>query len=125
MSAVARLVTHVDYDGTDRTSVSARLEAELSNGRRVLLLDDRGWSGSGNIEDGGLEQIETTARAVVGPDEPPDGESYAHMEASHWATLAETLRRAGVDVDGSALRQLPHDVVLSDRLLARVGGDPG
>jgi hypothetical protein len=51
MAAVARLLTFVDIadhddDGPDarRMSVSARHEAVLADGRRVVLLEDRGWS---------------------------------------------------------------------------------
>ena len=51
MAAVARLLTLVDIadqedDGPDarRLSVSARHEAVLADGRRVVLLEDRGWS---------------------------------------------------------------------------------
>ena len=49
--------------------MSARHEAELVDGRRVLLLDDRGWSSSGNVSDiwalTSVEDIEKTARMVV------------------------------------------------------------
>lgn len=48
MAAVARLVTLVDVDDDvadpRQMSVSARHEAVLVDGRRLLLLDDRGWS---------------------------------------------------------------------------------
>lgn len=43
MPRVVRLVTLADVDAR-RVSVSARHEAVLEDGRRVLLLDDRGWS---------------------------------------------------------------------------------
>ena len=46
------------------------------------------------------------------------------METDHWNALARTLRMHGVVVDASELRQLPHDVVLSDRLRARLGRGP-
>src|SRR4051794_25658476 len=53
MAVVARLLTFVDLvdghdDGPDAStmSVSARHEAVLADGRRILLLDDRGWSES-------------------------------------------------------------------------------
>jgi hypothetical protein len=39
--------------------------------------------------------------------------------------LADVLRQQGVVVDGLELKQLPHDVVLSERLLARIGGGEG
>ncbi|MDX6320260.1 MAG: hypothetical protein QOF52_118 [Propionibacteriaceae bacterium] len=98
------------------------------NGRRVLLLDDRGWSVSGppNIWAAtSVEDIVDTTRMVVGPDEPSDGHSHEDMEADHWALLAATLRQQGVDADAPELKRLPHDVVLSKRLLARVGHEPG
>ena len=42
------------------------------------------------------------------------------MENDHRNALAENLRAHGVVVDARELRQLPHDVVLSDRLRARL-----
>ena len=68
-----------------------------------------------------MEDIEETARIVVGPDEPPDGYSQEEVDAAHWAYLAKVLRRDGVVVDAQELKRLPHDVVLSERLLARIG----
>jgi hypothetical protein len=148
MAAVARLVTVVDVDDdaadARQISVSARHEAVLVDGRRVLLLGDRGWSSSlgafwvGEVPDGdswredmpdtwavtSVEAIEETARVVVGPDEPFDGRSQADMEADHWAYLTAVLRRQGIVADALELRRLPHDVVLIERLLARVGRDP-
>lgn len=146
MSAVTRLVTLVDLaegvGDTRRMAVSARHEAVLLDGRRVLLLDDRGWSSSSltafpasdaSDRDSTREQqpdiwamtsvedIEQTARIVVGPDEPFDGSSQEDAEQGHWAYLSDVLGQHGVVVDALALRRLPHDVVLSERLLARVG----
>ena len=103
MSAVARLLTFVDIadeddDGRDthRISVSARHEAVLEDGHRVVLLNDRGWSEElrvawqdepsperGRVELPGLwmhetvQEMERTARTVVGPDEPFEGRSRA------------------------------------------------
>jgi hypothetical protein len=114
--------------------VSARHEAVLEDGRRLLLLDDRGWTeaprgaGANEIDDlwalTSERDIVETARVVVGPDEAFDGRSQDDMETDHWNTLAETLRGHGVVVDASELRRLPHDVVLSDRLRARLGRGP-
>jgi hypothetical protein len=137
MPAVARLVTYVEVDddgrGGRQVSVSARHEAELVDGRRLLLLDDRGWSSLPLVaasetpteapdiwEMTSVADIEATARAVVGPDEPFDGSSREDAEAGHWAYLAGVLRQQGVVVDAGELSRLPHDVVLSERLLALV-----
>jgi len=132
MGSVARLVTFVDIAGLpdDRAvSVSARHEAVLADGRRVLLLGDRGWSSSssmpGDVPDAwahtSVEELEATARTVVGPDEPFGDRSAKDMEAGHWAHLAGVLRGRGVVVEAEELERLPHDVVLSERLLARIG----
>jgi hypothetical protein len=146
VSAVTRLVTFVDLaegvGDTRQMAVSARHEAVLSDGQRVLLLDDRGWSSSARTafyagdasgRDSAREQqpdiwamtsvedIEQTARIVVGPDEPFEGSSQEDAEQAHWAYLSDVLRQHGVVVDALDLRRRPHDVVLSERLLARVG----
>lgn len=129
---MTRFVTSVEVDdevpSARRLSVSATHEAVLSNGDRVLLLDDRGWSVSGpsNIWSYlSAAEIADTARVVVGPDGAFDGYSQEDMEASHWDFLAAILRRRGVDVEGPALKELPHDVVLGTRLLARLGATAG
>ncbi len=126
-AAVVRLVTIVDLDRDDfdarELSVSARLDAVLADGRRVLLLDDRGWGISGPPDvwaSTSMEELDFTARTVVGPDEPPAGRTHQEEAARHWAALAVTLQRQGVAVEGSELPRLPHDVVLSERLLARL-----
>jgi hypothetical protein len=148
MAAVERLETFVDLDpandpGPDARSnwLTALHEAVLTDGRRVLLLDDRGWGGTVNVSWDHepseeerrqaenmsawafetVEQLKREARFVVGPDEPLPSETQAEMEAGHWNMLASTLARHGVEVQGAELSRLPHDVVLSDRVLARIG----
>lgn len=133
MTRAIRLVTTADARNTDaptEMSVAVRLDAVLDDGRTVTLLDGRGWTaalrGPGAAE--GLDawavatarEVEETARAVVGPDEPFGGHTQADMEADHWNALAATLRAAGVDAAGEDLSRLPHDVVLSDGLRARL-----
>jgi hypothetical protein len=134
MARVVRLVTLADVNedaDARRISVSARHEALLDDGRRMLLLDDRGWSetlGGGANRAADIwaltseQHLAETARVVVGPDEPFDGRSQDDMDADHWNALAVNLRALGVDADAGELKQLPHDVVLSDRLLARLRG---
>jgi len=137
VAAVERLLTFVDLDahdpGPDARSnwMSARLDAVLAEGRQIVLLDDRGWGGTlswaGEPSEEELrqfeslsawsfetvEQLEREARSVVGPDDED--------EAAYWNWLAEKLQRKGIDVGGDELSRLPHDVELSDRVLARIG----
>jgi hypothetical protein len=67
------------------------------------------------------EDIQETTRIVVGPDAPFEGSSQEDAEEGHWAYLSDLLRQHGIVMDALDLRRLPHDVVLSQRLLARVG----
>ncbi len=52
MSTVERLVTVIDIDDRDpgARSIRARHEAALADGRRFVLLDDRGWSSSAGVD---------------------------------------------------------------------------
>ena len=131
MAQVTSLVTFVDVvdrvADPRRVSVSARHEAVLADGRRVLLLDDRGWSESGPPDLWAMTSVEDivdTARVVVGPDEPFGEHSYEDMAADHWDQLAGVLQQQGIATSGAELRRLRHDVVLSERLRARIGGRP-
>ena len=128
MTAVRCLVTYVaiadDSSKPQSISVALRHEVELTDGRRVLLLDDRGWGGTANWAEMSAEDIRRTSRMVVGPDAPPAGRSEDEMEILHWTSLHEIAQRQGVVVNAAELRRLPHDVVLSPRLLARIGTDP-
>lgn len=125
-----RLVTHVELDEAHTTrrqlSVSARLEAELSDGRALVLLDDRGWNES-VLGDGDIRthltraSLEDDARTVVGPDEPYGDQTEEQAAAAHWAALAGILARQGVPADPDALAGLAHAVVLGERLRAWAG----
>jgi hypothetical protein len=124
---VVRLETTAELAGESsggrEISVSARLDAVLPDGRRVVLLDDRGWTTSGPADlwsRTSADEIERTARVVVGPDEPPPGRSPEAEAALHWDFLAGILRAGGIVVDGVALARLQHDVVLGKGLRARL-----
>src|SRR5260221_7312939 len=102
MHRVVRLVTRADVrEAVDarHISVSARHEAVLEDGSRVLLLDDRGWTESLHGADANEiddlwaltpeRHIIETARVVVGPDEPYGGRSQDDIETDHWNALVE------------------------------------
>jgi hypothetical protein len=133
MPAVIRLVTVADVrEVADprEMSVAARHEAVLDDGRWVLLLDDRGWSAGLRGAGAGAEadiwqftserEIAETARVVVGPDEAFGGRTQRDMERDHWSWLAEKLGAQGVVVDADGLKELPHEVILSERLRERL-----
>src|SRR3712207_4945974 len=137
VAAIARLITYTDVNDwpgqpAGQVSCSAVLKAELVDGRQIVLLDDRGWSEGVRFAGGGgpsdqwsyvtQEDVEETARTVVGPDEPADGESYEEAARMYWSFLARALEENGVAASADDLRSLPHVVVLSDRLRGRIGG---
>ena len=112
-----RLVTTVGPGrGADRawTSTAAHLALETDDGRRVTLLDDRGWASTAppEVEWASRADVEETARTVVGPDEPPDGVTPEQEAAAHRGHLAVVAGAAGVAVTADELAALPHDVVL-------------
>ena len=47
------------------------------------------------------------------------------METDHWDQLTAVLRRHGIQADPEELRRLPHDVMLSERVLERLRRDHG
>lgn len=128
MASVERLATiaEVNDEVPDpwHVSVKARHEAVLTDGRRVVLLDDRGWGETRLWAGASAEDIEATTRVVVGPDEPPEGRTRDEMETGHWTVLARILQGYGVIIDAQELGRLPHDVILSEQMLARIGRDP-
>jgi hypothetical protein len=121
---VQGLLTLADLDDRDPNGywVSVRHDAVLSDGRQVVLLDDRGWSTSRPVDERTIDEVERSAKTVVGPDEPPARRTRAEMEADHRATLERKLENAGIRTEGVELKALPHQVVLSDRLRRRLKG---
>lgn len=137
MASVARLVTLVDVVAGDeghavpQFSCSARLDAVLDDGRRVILLNGRGWSqtiltagGHGPSRQGyssgwsvTREAIEESAWDVVGPDYPD-----ATAVEAHWAWLAEQLGREGVEIDPTDLAAMPREVEFGSRIRRRLRG---
>jgi hypothetical protein len=105
---VVRLETTVRrraHPHPDHASFSAQLDAVLADGRRIVLLDDRGWSESPAAADHLPDDLAFTARTVVGPDEGED-------VAGYWGSLARKLDERGIAAEASALAALPHGVVL-------------
>ncbi len=136
---LARLVTFVDVDDVSdsQLSFSARHDALLTDGRRIVLLDDRGWSQSrilvfskGEVpppaepsspwEGVTRARIEENARIVVGPDAAYAAYTQDEMDDAHWRHLSGALAEHGVQVDADELAALPHQVELSDRLVIRL-----
>ena len=93
--------------------------ALLDDGRRVMLHSDRGFTlgaPEGKVKDGlTAESLTQDVLNVVLPD---DDDS---MDDHPWSWLAELARARGLDVPEEHLRELPYDVVLTDRLTRWLG----
>ncbi len=97
--------------------------AELADGRRLTLHEERGFTTSGGPAPSDpwryltLERLERDVRTTVLPDDDDTQDEHP------WEWLAELLRVHGVEATAEELRLLPYDVVFSERLRARVVAD--
>ena len=96
--------------------------AELADGRRLTLHEERGFTtGLGGSAPSDmwryltLEHLERDVRTTVLPDDD-------HTQDEHpWEWLAGLIRAHGLEATAGELRLLPYDVVFSERLRARHG----
>jgi hypothetical protein len=101
--------------------------AELANGRRLTLHEERGFNLSTMASSGPapsdqwhyltLEALERDVRTTVLPDNDDTQDEHP------WEWLAELLHVHGIEATAEELRVLPYDVVFSERLRARVMAD--
>ncbi len=122
-------------DAASGLSFTVHEFAELSDGREITLLDDRGWGMSGGGRTPGallseltIEEITRMVYMVLLPDWadvdhplPPD---LAAVEggggAQDWDLLAERLRAFGVVCTPAGLLRVPRRLDLGDHLRARL-----
>jgi hypothetical protein len=90
--------------------------AELTDGRRLTLHAERGFTTSGQWRHLTLENLERDARTTVLPDDDDTEDEHP------WEWLATLLHARGVESTAEALRLLPYDVEFSERLRARLEG---
>jgi hypothetical protein len=97
--------------------------AELDDGRRLTLHEERGFTTSGGPEPTDLwrhltlEHLERDVRTTVLPDDDDTQDEHP------WEWLAGLLHVHGVEATTEELRVLPYEVVFSERLRARVPAD--
>jgi hypothetical protein len=101
--------------------------AELADGRRLTLHEERGFNISTMASSGPapsdqwhyltLEALERDVRTTLLPDNDDTQDEHP------WEWLAELLHVHGIEATAEELRLLPYDVVFSERLRARVMAD--
>lgn len=101
--------------------------AELDDGHRLTLHEERGFTGVTMASRGPapsdqwryltLENLERDVRTTVLPDDDDTQDEHP------WEWLAGLLHVHGVGATAEELRLLPYDVVFSERLRARVVAD--
>jgi hypothetical protein len=95
--------------------------AELADGRRLTLHEERGFTTSRGSAPSDmswyltLEHLERDVRTTVLPDDDDTQDEHP------WEWLAGLIRAHGVEATAEELRLLPYDVVFSERLRARLG----
>lgn len=88
--------------------------ADLTDGRRITLHEDRGFTTSAQWRYLTLDQLGRDVRTTVLPDD--DGT----QDERPWKWIAELLHVRGVTATAEELRLVPYDVVFSERLRARL-----
>ncbi len=92
--------------------------ALFADGRRVVLHEERGFSGTTSSGDPWrnltLAGLEADVRTTVLPDEAEAAEEHP------WEWLAELIHAHGVDVSADQLRTIAYRVEFSERLVARL-----
>jgi hypothetical protein len=89
--------------------------ADLTEGRRITLHEDRGFTISAQWRYLTLDDLERDVRTTVLPDDDDTQDEHP------WEWLAELLHVRGVDATAEELRLVPYNVVFSERLRARLG----
>jgi hypothetical protein len=94
----------------------------LNNGERVILHNERGYGGRSSSGDiWAHETVETITRDVLTTVLPDDDD----IDEEHpWEWLAELAQAQGIDVTADDLRQIPYEVVLTERVLQRLPNTP-
>lgn len=91
--------------------------AVLADGRHLTLSTDRGFAISGPVDlwdSLTLEHLESDVLTTVLPDDEDTEEEHP------WSWLSERLHAVGVEVPPERLKELPYEVVFSQRLRSRV-----
>jgi hypothetical protein len=88
--------------------------AELTDGRRLTLHEERGFTTSGQWRHLTLENLERDVRTTVLPDDDDTQDEHP------WEWLVALLQARGVEATAEELRLLPYDVEFSERLRARL-----
>lgn len=92
--------------------------ALLENGERIILHDERGYTG--RISSGDIwahETVERITRDVLTALLPDDDDT---VDEHPWQWLAELAQSRKIDVTSDDLRLLPYEVVLSERVTLRL-----
>jgi hypothetical protein len=90
----------------------------LDNGERVILHDERGYGGKASSGDiWAHETVETITRNVLNTVLPDDDDTD---DEHPWEWLAGLARDRGIVVTADELRQIPYEVVLTERVLRRL-----
>ena len=110
----AEEIEHLVEDFKRGVSFDVHEFADLADGRRLTLHEERGFTTSGQWRYLTLENLERDVRTTVLPDDDDTQDEHP------WEWLAGLLHARGVHATAEELRLLPYGVEFSERLRARL-----
>lgn len=117
MKAIAKFLSLAEAEpGSTQVSVGVLFQAQLEDGKCIVLLDDRGFSTCAQWQQARPEEIRDTALAMVGPDEPAPGRTQAEALHDYWDCIASLLAAQQIQEPAEELVKLEHEVRFGPRL---------
>jgi hypothetical protein len=118
LGAVCEITAGDEPDHGRQLSFSVAEFADLSDGTRIMVHTERGFSSSINRGDPWLYATAVSIRrdvlTTVLPDDDEDPEDHP------WGWLAELIGRHGIAVDAESLKRVPYVVEFGQRLLRQL-----
>lgn len=117
MSTIVKFISLAEAEPeSEEVSVSVLLQAQLDDGRLVVVLDDRGWSTNCSWPQAVPADIRETALVVAGPDEPGPGATRAQALHDYWEYIQTILAAQQLHLPVHELMALEHEVQFGPRL---------
>ena len=117
MKAIAKFPSLAEAEpGSTQVSVGVLFQAQLEDGRCIVLLDDRGFSTSAQWQQVTPAEIRATSLVVVGPDEPSPGQTQAEALHDYWEYIASLLAAQQIQEPTEELVKLEHEFRFGPRL---------
>ncbi|MGH3652611.1 hypothetical protein [Glutamicibacter sp.] len=117
MRTIEKFVSLAEAEpGSEQVRVRVLFQAQLDDGQSIVVLDDRGWSTSGEWAQVTPAEIRETSLVAVGPDEPARGWTPAEELHAYWEYIRSFLGTQQIHLPVDVLMNLEHEVRFGPRL---------